>query len=533
MIEEWPAEVQREEVFHRFLEDKEDLLQAGKELGIDWFDRKDRLTYKEEEEARERLVEATSDLDQFKKAMKTIRVDESSENTLGSSMYLGADYTVWISDDGVLRVKLEADEEKQEKIKKEVKKLVDDNRQKYAFLRGIILGGEKRRDRLSADWSQVTSYGADYHDGDGMFNPTHLKSFPDRIPGVSFLSTGSGTRYKVNSDIAPVIWQALEEIEEDWKSPVRTPGAEVPKELDKRIPKFQEVMDDVEVTEEDIEEFKEILLDNDALDYWKDYVAPKVKYRDRAKEVLLCVLASPEDEHGNKGRTNAIFYGPPGTGKTVFKNFLSGKFGAYSIDGSRVSKADLTYNKNTGDDGLLVRAHKGLAAVEEADKMDDNAMGAALTALGESGELEIRDKRLPAEVRGLMLGNYDSREEIIEKHGEALFNRFEFVLKFDKLDEEELNETLDWHYKVFKKPKPKEDASRLKRYLRWVRDFDPEIPEEELEKISEFKEEKLDQVKNVREGISMIRVAYTIARLNHRDVTLQDYKKAFKLVGGD
>ncbi len=42
--------------------------------------------------------------------------------------------------------------------------------------------------------------------------------------------------------------------------------------------------------------------------------------------------------------------------------------------------------KSTGEDSLLVRYHRGQAVVEEADKMDSDAMGTALTALGETGK---------------------------------------------------------------------------------------------------------------------------------------------------
>jgi len=45
--------------------------------------------------------------------------------------------------------------------------------------------------------------------------------------------------------------------------------------------------------------------------------------------------------------------------------------------------------------------------------LDDNALGAALTAFGEAGKFEIRYIQLPAQVRGIFLGNYCSREEII------------------------------------------------------------------------------------------------------------------------
>ncbi len=523
--EGWTPEEEREIITQRFLEDREQLLQAGKKLDLEWFEDRDHLNYREEEKARELLLDGMTGYEQLGRALTIIEEADSSKK------FLGCHYTVWTTDGGKVNIKNALDSEKRDNTKEKVIELVKKDQQKYAFLRGIILGGSRSRDRLGAEWSQARVAGERFHDSEKMFNPTHLKSFPEKVPGISMLSTNSGTRYYVDLEYSPLIWQALDQIQKEWDSPVTTPEAEVPGDISQRIPKFKEVLDSVELTSEDVEEFEEILEENDALDYWADYVAPKVKFRDGAKKAVLCMLASPEDRHGNKGRTNAIIYGPPGTGKTAFKKFLTDKFGAYSIDGSRVSKADLTYNKSTGEDGLLVRAHKGLAVIEEADKMDSDAMGASLTALGESGQIEIRDKRFPAEVRGVMLGNYRSKEEIVEKHGEALFNRFEFVLDFDRLDEDELDETLDWHYEFYRKPKPKEDTSRLKKYLKWVRDFDPDIPEEELQKINEFKKERLDKIENVREGISVMSVAYTIARLNHGDVTLGDFREAFELLG--
>ena len=326
---------------------------------------------------------------------------------------------------------------------------------------------------------------------------------------------------------------ALDQTAEVATEPIKTPSQEVPSEIGQRVPKFKEVLTGSEPTETDIQQFESILAEHDALEYWMDYVAPTIKFRDQAKKAILCMLASPEDKGGTKGRANMIIYGPPGTGKTGFKNFLVDEFGAMSIDGARVSKVDLTYNKNTGDDGLLVRAHKGLAVVEEADELSEDALGAALTALGESGQIEIRDMRLPAEVRGIMLGNYRSRKEIISKHSEALFNRFEFVMKFDPLDESEKDAAIDYQYDNFRQVKSPEDTEDLRKFISWVQDFHPEISDRELNKIKQYKSENVDMIENVRAGVSLLNIAYTIARLNHRDVTLGDYKRAFDLITGD
>jgi predicted ABC-class ATPase len=168
--------------------------------------------------------------------------------------------------------------------------------------------------------------------------------------------------------------------------------------------------------------------------------------------------------------------------------------------------------------------------IEEADELDDNALGAALTAFGEAGRIEIRDMQLPAQVRGILLGNYRSREEIIAAHSEAVFDRFEFVLQFDRLTDSERDAAIDWQYDHFRQPKAPEQTDELKKYIAWIRKFDPAIPEPELCKIKRFKQERIETVENVREGVSIMTVAYTIARINHRDLTLQDYKTTFELV---
>jgi len=51
-----------------------------------------------------------------------------------------------------------------------------------------------------------------------------------------------------------------------------------------------------------------------------------------------------------------------------------------------------------------------------------------------------------------------------------------------------------------------------------------------MNKIKQYKQEQIDAIENVRSGIALLNIAYTIARLNHRDVTLADYQRAFELV---
>lgn len=520
----WSKPEEREIILHRFSRN-DNIMDIGKELNIDWFKKMNRIPFYRKKKAIKLIAKK---LDNIKDLQRLINKHEVEDNPIFPA-FQGEHYRAEIKENEIL-IEGKSSRITHMRTKDKVKEVISDDLYLLPFIRGILLSGEEYGSYLHTDFQSAISEGKKFYEGD-TFYPTNKVNEPERIPGVTTSSPNSGRYYRIKMEFVPLIWKALEEYEkETLDDMIETEKLESP---ERGTPKFKEVLDNLKVTNEDIEEFKEILSNNEALDYWSGFIAPQVKYRIKAKKSILCMLASPEDKHGNKGRTNVIIFGPPGTGKTAFKDFLTSNFGTYSIDGSRVSKADLTYNKNNDKDGLLVRAHKGLAIIEEADKMDHDAMGASLTALGETGRIEIRDMRLPVEVRGVMLGNYRSKEQIREEHGDALFNRFEFVLEFDKLDEDELDDTLDWHYKHFRKEKQKENSSKLKKYIKWVRDFEPDISDEELEKINEFRKKKVDKIQNVRGGISLMIVAYTIARLNHRNLTLEDFEKAFELVKTD
>ncbi len=500
---------------------RDQLREIGEDLGIDWF-KNNRVTFSNEEKAVGLLSENVESLSEIERALSSVDADHYHFD-----WFYGYHYVVDLSS-GV-RVSEGPANEQWKEIFEQVEQTVSDDDRLRAFLRGVV-GGDPRSGCVRSDYGEAEARG-NQHYSDGKLSATNLANDPGLINGVSTRKgSSSGRTYSVAQEVVPIILAGLDQQLESESGPVMTPSQEVPNEIGRRIPKFEEVLGNSVPTEEDVKRFESILQDHDAVDYWMDYIAPGVKFRDRAKKAVLCMLASPDDKGGTKGRANMIIYGPPGTGKTGFKNFLVDEFGALSIDGARVSKVDLTYNKNSSEDGLLVRAHKGLAVIEEADELDEDALGAALTALGESGQLEIRDMRLPAEVRGIMLGNYRSRQEIISKHSEALFNRFEFVIKFDRLDEEERDAAIDYQYDRFRQGKDPEETEELRKFISWVRDFEPDISDKEMEKIKRYKREQIGSIDNVRSGIALLNVAYTIARLNHRDVTLSDYQRAFELL---
>jgi len=290
---------------------------------------------------------------------------------------------------------------------------------------------------------------------------------------------------------------------------------------------LSDTLSNIDISDSEKDKIKQIASNNDALEYWKDYIAPTVKHRDKAKKSILVMLASPKDKHGNKGRINVFLYGAPGTGKSLFKSFLKNEFGAITIDGPRASEADLTYNKKTDEMGKLPQAHNGILVVEEADEMNEELLGSTLTSFGETGRIEIRDMEIPAKAKGIMLSNFESKREIINEWSPESLNRFDFTIKFDKLENDKKSDTLDWHYEHFRKPNPHENEDILKKYIKIVRGHTPNV--RDSEEIKKYKDEHISKINNIREGISIMNIAWTIARLNLEDVKLEHYKKAFYL----
>jgi len=288
-----------------------------------------------------------------------------------------------------------------------------------------------------------------------------------------------------------------------------------------------ETIQQVEVTEEERNMIEDIVSENEALEYWYDYIAPDIKYREKAKKAILIMLASPKDKYGNKGRINVFMYGEPGTGKSLFKTFLKREFEAITIDGPRASKPDLTYNKKKEEMGKLPESHKGILVVEEADDMDEDVLGSTLTSFGETGRIEIRDMEIPAKARGVMLSNFESRQEIINQWSPESLNRFDFTIYFESLDDDKKSDTLDWHYEHFRKPNPNKNEDILKKYIKIVRGHTPDVAHSE--KIMQYKDDHINKIGNIREGVSIMNIAWTIARLNLDDVKLKHYKKAFEL----
>lgn len=159
-----------------------------------------------------------------------------------------------------------------------------------------------------------------------------------------------------------------------------------------------------------------------------------------------------------RGEPHVFLLGDPGVGKSVLLN------AAYEIapraaftDGTGSSAAGLTaaIEKDDFSDGqwsisagTLVRAHEGLAAVDELDKGDTSDLDALHTAL-ESQEVHVdkagKNATLPAQTALLAAGNpsgghFDPTEEFAEQvdFQSPLLSRFDLIMRMQAREQREL-----------------------------------------------------------------------------------------------
>lgn len=165
-----------------------------------------------------------------------------------------------------------------------------------------------------------------------------------------------------------------------------------------------------------------------------------------------------EDGAHHRGEPHIFLLGDPGVGKTVLARaaYQVAPRGAFT-DGTGSSAAGLTaaIEKDDFSDGqwsisagTLVRAHEGLAVVDELDKGDTSDLDALHTAL-ESQEVHVdkagKNATLPAQTSLLAAGNpsgghFDPTEEFADQvdFQSPLLSRFDLILRMQAREEREL-----------------------------------------------------------------------------------------------
>jgi hypothetical protein len=285
------------------------------------------------------------------------------------------------------------------------------------------------------------------------------------------------------------------------------------------------------------EKFEEIAnSDENALNLLWEYVAPHMSKRERARKAALISLASHNDKAGMRGRTHLLMVGPPGTGKTEIRNWIRYNItGAVGI-GPKSSEAGLKGDAS-GEDltpGALAMAHGGMLCIEELDKFAKSERDSLYEAMSE-GEYEINQgdirQLIQAEVRTVATANS------MDKFKPAIRDRFDFIVDCDEYDADETVEVSDSLFDNFMGSFVEGEIEGtdplLPDYLKWIEPFEPGASdnfESRGKKIKNHLIKREGFSGSIRQKNSWLRVGYTIAKLNRRDMTVDDYLQGIFLL---
>jgi len=338
------------------------------------------------------------------------------------------------------------------------------------------------------------------------------------------------------------ILEELELQEEEKEQRVK----EIQKEVEEMIKESEEKIKEEEKqrVKQLIEYWEDLKSQGILFDYLAHLIAPHLQgeqYQTIRKAILL-VLASQSDIGTHRARLHCLLWGEPGTAKTEIIRWIDMYLAPHGIhteyiDALRMSKVGLTVDARGKEPtpGALVKAHKGLALIDELDKAPAKDYEGLLQAM-EIGQFKVTvgkvDEWFDAEVRVIATAND------IKKFTQQLLDRFDFVFEVKKPSIEERKETVDKLVdQFFDEIDIGRPAYELAQYLRYISGFYPKADKDTIEKIKKImraymdlrKDSKLTDSSYRNFELSIFRIAYAYAKLHKRNIQPEDVIEALKL----
>ena len=163
---------------------------------------------------------------------------------------------------------------------------------------------------------------------------------------------------------------------------------------------------------------------------------------------------------------------------------------------------------------------------DELDKFSVEDQAGCLDAM-EEGEVHIQVVGCPPPAEAIVVATANE----VGRLKPELLDRFDFTVEVDLPStheaEEIMREVVEW----WNRPKAQGTWS-LGKFLRWVREHTPEIPQNVREQAKDVVAQYIvySRETRIRRLESILRVALALARLNRRDVTVQDVQRAIRLL---
>jgi replicative DNA helicase Mcm len=327
--------------------------------------------------------------------------------------------------------------------------------------------------------------------------------------------------------------------------------------------------EEVKITPEDEKRIIELSKDPEIYEKIRDSIAPHIYgYTDIKEAIMYQLFSSPALELPDGGRirgdSHIIIMGEPATGKSEILQYVAKVLaprGVYA-SGKGTSAAGLTaaaIKDEFGDGGwsleagALVLADKGMACIDEFDKMQADDRGAMHEAM-EQQSVSIAKAGILATFRARCsilaaanpkFGRFDDYRSISEQINlpPTILSRFDLIF-FVRDVLEETREVARHILNTIVAPKaivPKIDPELLRKYIAYARQkVMPTLTEEARDRIEQFYVEMREVARNAedmpipltaRQLWAILRIARAASRVRlSNKTTLEDVERAIRLV---
>jgi replicative DNA helicase Mcm len=333
---------------------------------------------------------------------------------------------------------------------------------------------------------------------------------------------------------------------------------------------LEESFDDLEISEEDEEQIKELATSPNIIERLINSIAPSVWGYEEIKQSLALQLfggvkKKRSDGTSTRGDIHILLMGDPGVAKSVMLKFISGiaPKGRY-VSGKSASGAGLTatvvkdeFLRGWGlEAGAMVLSNKGLVCIDELEKMDENDRATMHEAM-EQQQVSISKANVQATLRAqtavLAAANPKFGRFLIDEPPArqvnlppSLINRFDVLFILRDLPDRKRDESIASH--VLREHMQNVvldiiDKDLLRKYIAYAKQkYDPALTAEAVKEIKDFYVGLRNQPSiggesnrpipiSARQLEALIRMAEATARARlSKKVTVEDARAAITLM---